>query len=346
VTVLQECFTRFCDSFEALPFPGQGDFVPPDCEAVVAARNLLHLNLDDDGFKLGAVAAELERLREGTTGPGLKPFIRLPRTGAELSFGYWAPTATPGPHEHSAWTLTAICRNELDVVSFDREASYKAGTLQPKARFKTHSGEVGYLTKASIHAPKNASRDWTLTLHVSSPHDRPPEDHDIRLLPKLTHPAAAGMQNSAVEVCMVRARQRTQQARFLAHYLLELRNPDAAPILALCCRLSDVETEAVVRQSMPDSLPFPENQTRLVRTHPELEFSIRKGADGVALCTRTPNGEKVELIFGSEAAATVAFIMQESSFQIDKLPGGYSADERRLIVAQLERRGLLERVYE
>ena len=344
--MLQECFAKFCDRFEALPFPAQEDCTAADSEAVLAARDLLHLNLGDDGFKLGAVAAELERLREGAMGPGLKPFIRLPRTGAILSFGYWGPAATPGPHEHSAWTLTAICRNELDVVSFDREASYKAGALQPKARFKTYSGEVGYLTKPSIHAPKNASRDWTLTLHISSPHDRPSEDHDIRLLPKLTHPAATGAPISDVEMRIAKARQRTQQARFLAHYVLALRHPDAAPILDMCCLLSDVETEAVVRRSVPNSLPLSENPIRLSRTHPDLELSIRHVNDGIALCSHTPNGAKVELIFGSEAAATVSFIAQENTFQMDKLPGGYSHEERNLIVALLERRGLLERVYQ
>src|SRR5262249_13875010 len=137
-------------------------------------------------------------LREGRMGPGLVPFFTMPRTGIRFALGYWPPGGSPGAHEHTAWTITAVCRNQLDVLTFDRLRSYETRTLVPKNRFNAQAGQVGYIYEPCLHEPKNNSQDWSLSLHIVSPWDgRPAGDFEACFpLPQLpsdldpTHPYA------------------------------------------------------------------------------------------------------------------------------------------------------------
>ncbi len=339
-------FQAFCLGLEALDFPDEEERAQPDRDTVIAARDLLADAMAHDAFLIGMIASEVERLKAGRNGAGLTPFVQLPRTGARFALGYWGPTATPGPHEHTAWTLTAICRNELDVVSFDREASLAQGRLAPKARFKTHRGDVGFLAQPSIHAPKNASDDWTLTMHISSPHDGAPvagETRTITGLPKSDAILKPAM--DPVLACVSRARQRVQQSRFLSRFLLEMNATSAVPILDSCLALVDSDTEAWLRGCMGGAAKSPSRVPRLCRPHEELCLFVEEVADGVALWSRTPSTERIELVFGPGSATAAAFIADEREFDASEIPGGLTGEERRLIVATLERRGLFERTF-
>src|SRR5215831_1300866 len=163
-----------CDVFEREGFPLRDLDLAPEKSSVQAARSEVGKAVIDDEFLASCIALELARLREGRMGPGLVPFFSMPSTGIGFGLGCWPPGGSPGPHEHTAWAITAVCRNQLDVVTFDRLQSYETGTLVPKHRFHAEAGQVGYIYEPCLHDPKNNSQDWSLTLHVISPWDGRP----------------------------------------------------------------------------------------------------------------------------------------------------------------------------
>src|SRR5436305_1657872 len=102
-----------CGVFESLPFPDLGVDAHPERNAVLEARAAVGTAVADGEFLADCLSRELHRLEAGQFGAGLPPFFVLPGRGVQFSFGYWPPGGTPGPHEHTAWTITAVCWNEL-----------------------------------------------------------------------------------------------------------------------------------------------------------------------------------------------------------------------------------------
>jgi hypothetical protein len=86
-----------------------------------------------------------------------------PNVSRPNAFGYWLLGGTPGPRKHTAWTITAVCRNELEVIT--RQESYRRRKLVQKNRFEAPAGRVGYIHEPSIHQPRNISSEWSLSLH-------------------------------------------------------------------------------------------------------------------------------------------------------------------------------------
>src|SRR5262249_4924578 len=76
------------------------------------------------------------------------------------------------------------CRGQLRVATFDRAATYQRRELVAKNVFDAGPGEAGYIHGPAIHAPRNPSGVWTLTLHISSPRDSDPVG-DFEPLPAL-----------------------------------------------------------------------------------------------------------------------------------------------------------------
>jgi predicted metal-dependent enzyme (double-stranded beta helix superfamily) len=166
-----------CAAFEALSFPTDGDRAHPDRALVVAARASVEDAVVDDEFLADCFSTELRLIENNCLRRELTPFFTIPALGVRMAFGYWPPGGTPGPHEHTAWTIIAVCRNELEVLTYHRDESYRRGELVPKNRFSASAGRVGYIFDPCIHEPRNTSRDWSLSLHVSSPRDgEPPAD--------------------------------------------------------------------------------------------------------------------------------------------------------------------------
>src|SRR6516162_9035332 len=151
-----------CEVFEREAFPLRDlDFVP-ERSSVQAARSEVGKAVIEDEFLADCIALELVRLREGRMGRGLVPFFTMPRTGIRFALGYWPPGVSSGPHQHTAWTITAVCRNQLEVITFDRQESYRQRKLVQKNRFEAPAGRVGYIYEPSIHQPRNISNEWSL----------------------------------------------------------------------------------------------------------------------------------------------------------------------------------------
>ena len=125
----------------------------------------------DDEFLLDCMSRELELIERKVPRRESVPFFTTPDTGITFAFRYWAPGSNAGAHEHTAWTITAVCRNKLSVRTFDSESSYRNQALVPKNVFDAPAGRTGFIYEPCIHDPRNPTGRWSMSLHVTSPRD-------------------------------------------------------------------------------------------------------------------------------------------------------------------------------
>src|SRR5689334_9189827 len=123
----------YSESLERLPLPAADQADIPDLETILKVRSLVTQAVADREFLADCIERELHMIqRMSRVRSGLVPFAILPRTGIRLAFGYWPAGGSVAPHEHTAWTVTGVWRNQLQVLTFDRDESYRQGELVPK----------------------------------------------------------------------------------------------------------------------------------------------------------------------------------------------------------------------
>jgi hypothetical protein len=327
--------------FEAVELPIAGEQAHPDLGAVRAIRSAIQSAVIDDEFLVDCIALELKLTARTEFRRGLVPFHTIPKLGVRFAFGYWPPGGTPGPHEHTAWTITAVCRNELEVRTYDRAETYRRRELVPKNRFSAETGRVGYIYEPSIHAPINTSDDWSLSLHVTSPRDgEPREACDVpipglaaprrRRLPPVSHPYATA----------AAARARNERVHVLARALAGMQVVNATPLLEECAELGSHSTRKLSARAHGRTCPA---TYTLRRTHPNLMLSHRVVGDTVALMAEAPGETLEQLAVDVLAADAIAYVANESVFDVRDLPGRITDDERALIAEALEDSGLFTR---
>ena len=324
------------EGIESIEFPVAGEQAHPDRDAVKAARAAVQSAVVDDEFLADCIAHELKLIARKEFRRGLVPFLTIPALGIRFAFGYWPPGGTPGPHEHTAWTITAVCRNELEVHTYDREESYRRHELVPKNCFPAEAGRVGYIYEPSIHAPMNTSQDWSLSLHVTSPRDgEPMEDCEPvsglrtarRRMPPPSHPYASA----------IAARLRTERVHLLARVLSAMTVAGAPTLLAECAALGSHSTRKLAAQDHRSNYV-------LRRTHPDLAMSHKMFGDMVALMVETQDEPVDELAIDVIAAEAIAYAAKEPMFDVRDLPGRITDEERTFIGEALEDSGLFTKV--
>jgi hypothetical protein len=333
-----------CSSFRAEEFPAVGVFDHPERSSVMTARSVIAAAVADDSFLVDCLRRELSLLESETRRDGLVPFFVIPDLGIRLAFGYWPPGGTPGPHEHTAWTITAVCRNMLEVVTFDRGASYRGRRLVIKNRFHAPAGRSGFIYDPSIHQPINTTSDWALSLHVSSPRDGEAlhdfdQPLDALVAARKPAPAAGNHPYGAV----VAARRQYTAVHQLARVLAEMHHPEADELLAQCAQLGPARTRNLVDRHTGRTRP--NVQWILERVHPDLVLSHRQQGDLLALCVETPAGGTADaLTMSNVAREAIIFAAAMERFDIRALPGKISNPERAEIAEALESSGLFRRI--
>lgn len=321
--------------FETIEFPAAGEHAHPDRNTVIAARSTIQSAVVDDDFLADCVALELQLITRTEFRRGLVPFLTIPQLGIRFAFGYWPPGGTPGPHEHTAWTITAVCRNELAVHTYDRAESYRRHQLVPKNYFPAEAGRVGYIYEPSIHAPINPSADWSLSLHVTSPRDGEAME-DCEPVAGLKTPRSRVPPPSHPYASAVAARFRAERVHVLARALSAMQVAGAPRLLEQCATLGSHSTRKLTpHDGGADYL--------LRRTHPDLMLSHRIVGDNVSLLAEAPQQTVEELAMDVVAAEAVAFAAKETVFDVRDLPGAITDDERTLIGEALEDSGLFTR---
>jgi len=339
-----------CELFEARKFPALGAPAHPERDAVLHARSATASAVADDEFLADCLCLELRRVKENRLVRGFAPFFIMPELGVRFAFGLWRPGGTPGPHEHTAWTITAVCRNELDVMVYDREECYRRRELVPKNFFPAAAGQVGFIYEPCIHEPKNASRDWTLTLHISSPrdgeplNDRPEPVPSVLTLQELDAPESDHPYTHAQV-----ARERQSAAHQFARIIARMDAPQVPHLLGQCYEMASSATRRWIdRTARHDGAVRPPGAPwALARTHPDLALRPRPEGDTVALEVETPEGPVDEIVLGDEghaARAAIDFIAREPVFELRALPGDLTREEQLLLGEALEETGLFTRV--
>ena len=323
------------EGIEAVELPLADELLHPDLHAVRTIRSTIESAVIDDEFLSDCIELELDLIVDTPIRRGLLPFHVMPKLSVRFAFGYWPPGGTPGPHEHTAWTITAVCRNELEVQTFDRAESYRRRELVPKNRFTAASGRVGYIYEPSIHAPINASPDWSLSLHVTSPRDGEPVEScgepilglrsARRRQPPSAHPYAS----------VVAARARTERVHVLARALAGMHVPTAGHLLDRCAGLGSHATRALAAKGRGSSAA-----RTLRRTHPELALSHHVVGDTVSMMAHTPADAIAELTVDVVAADAIAYAAREPEFDVRDLPGRITDEERVELAEALEDSGL------
>jgi hypothetical protein len=333
-------------AFDALDFPPLHEAAPPARQTVLDARAIIEKAIVDDDFLLDCIASELRLIASGVSRWGLVPFAVLPRTGIRLAFGYWPPGGGPGAHEHTAWTITGVCRNELEVRTFDRDESYRRGELVDKNLFAAQQGRVGFIYDAGIHAPRNPSAQWSLSLHLISPHDGQPRPDQPAPIPALTGRAASVF--GSVPAAPMLAVQSQKWLRFLASIVAAAATPRSSILLDTVFDLGSTSTRRHLQTLRPASDPPCDRACdaayRLERSVGELVLTTECHDGRVALCVQTPAGPAPQLSLSDVAREAVGYAADRQAFDVHSLPGPLADDERVAIAEALEETGLFRRV--
>lgn len=333
----------YCEAFQDSRFPLLGARAHPERDSVQDARNTLATAVVDDEFLADCMALELDRMESGREQWGLAPFFTVPDLGIRFAFGYWPPGGTPGPHEHTAWTITAVCRNELEVLTYDREESYRRGELLLKNRFEATAGRTGFIYEPCIHEPRNVSADWSLSLHVLSPRDgERPEDHD-ECIPALMTEFPAPEEGHPYTL-VIAARRRRRFVHLLARILAGMDVARAPGLLARCHGLASSTTRRMIERAVPDRERTPRAPLMLAREHRDLVLTCRDDGEAATLCAETPGGMVEELRIGGGAREALGYVAAHGTFDALALPGRFTREERIAIAESLEDTGLFRRI--
>jgi hypothetical protein len=334
--------SELCQEIERIGFPRLDEDADPGRDAVVAARVRVGMAVVRDEFLVDCITHELARLGERALDRGLVPFFVKPRLGIKLAFGYWPPGSSAGAHEHTAWTITAVCRNKLEVHTYDRAESYRRGALVPKNHFKAEAGQTGFIYEPCIHDPRNASDDWSLSLHVISPLDgRRLTDHEAS--PSELRVASEG---PAAEHPYARVRAARRRRRFvhqLTRVLLGTELPQARLALARCRSLGLPVTRRLIASRTNDR--GADSPYILVRTDAALELQCRRERGTAVLACRDDGGIVDELVADEAAQPAIAHAVTQPEVEVDALPGGLSSQESRALGEALESTGLFTRKW-
>jgi hypothetical protein len=336
-------FDDLCERFQRLGLPREGELTHPDRALVAQARSQVQQAVIDDDFLADCMALELDLIESGRPRHGLTPFAVLPDLGIRCAFGYWSPGQTAGAHEHTAWTVTALCRNTLEVQTYSRAETYRTRQLVPKNRFQATAGRVGFIFEPSIHEPRNVSSDWSLSLHITSPRDGEPAEDAIEPLDVL-RPRRQPFPANSPYAEVIAARRRQRCIHQLARVARDMTVRRADELTERCFALGATKTRGLIAREttrlQPALLAAPSTYRR---THRDVALSTRRDGDMMALDVATPNGLIEALAIDMAAGDALSFIAQAHRFVPDALPGDLSGEERLAIVTALEESGILTR---
>lgn len=333
-----------CEVIQNLSLPSAGEQSHPDLGTVQAIRAAVTEAVVDDVFLADCFARELRVFESDRIRVGLLPFYIMPDNGVRFAFGYWPPGATPGPHEHTAWTVTAVCRNELEVFTYDRSASYRQRQLVPKNCFPASAGKVGYIFDPCIHKPVNTSSSWSLSFHLSSPRDGEALCDYDETIAELVPIGAQSLNETHPYTNVMIQRQRLRYLHLLASTVAAMNVPRASSLISQCYRIGSTALRQLLTELCPTQAFEIETHWVLERIHPDLELSWHTHDHRVTLLAQTDDETHEELSIDNVAQQAIAFAAAHRSFDVQDLPGELSISERCELGDALEQTGLFRRV--
>jgi hypothetical protein len=339
-------FESLLKEFSADRFPYAAESFHPEKASVISAREMVAIAIKNDDFICDCISLEIDRLGLNKFSSGLMPFYTVPGLGISFALGYWSPGSSVGPHEHTAWTITAVCSNKLEVIIYDRDESYKTNSLVPKRRFNGFSGMTGSIYEPCIHDPRNTTNDWSLTFHATSPLDGlRPADHpeplscltsDYTISPGL----AAHPYLNVITAC-----QKIQFVNQLVKKLLTINTPKARSVLIKCLDVCSISTRNELKVYLCKNLIENISPKLLLQvTDPKLELQCHCENNKIVLSVMTPKSLLQVLALSTIAKEAIIYAVQERVFDPEQLPGDLTKQERYALAEALEETGLFKRI--
>lgn len=328
-------------------------------EQIRGLTDWLRLGLAHESFALDCLELELSALASRRGPLELAPFFVVPAWNVQLAFAYWAPGREIGAHQHHSWSVTGVFHNELEIISYDLEAAEHRRLLQKKRIYRAHRGLTGAIHAGGIHAPRNPTPRWSMSIHVSAP--EPPPSWDARTLRtpvvglESGHPVEPQEDGPLGEF----ARQYQRQSIYRVHLdvLGRFSSARAERLVDAIYNRGDDETRrraALVLHRLGGDLGrrrFREvcareltDDTELSRRFRDLTLSVRTWRDRAELLAEHAGRRRLLLRVSAAAAPALEMVARRSTFRLRELPGDASSSELRALGQNLLELGLFRPV--
>lgn len=343
-------FEDYSESLEGLPLPAADQADGPDLETLIEVRSLVSQALGDREFLADCIERELHLIqRISRVRSGLVPFCSLPRTGISVAFGYWRPGGSVAPHEHTAWTVTGVWHNQLQVLTFDRDESYRRGQLVPKSCFEAPVGKVGYIHRPCIHQPRNVSEQWSMSLHLISPQDGRYRDGVPPLLSGMAGRdgiSSTEIASHGIHPAVMLMRQKMAHTQQLAMALLGMKSQRAREVLGSLYEVGSSKTRRLIEAELPDAVPPGDclEKWTLRKVDDSLVLSCNRTDDGICLVADSASGPQEVLKVNEIGYEALAYIVRNPTFSLDDLPGNMRNEDHAMLAMALENSGVFQRM--
>jgi predicted metal-dependent enzyme (double-stranded beta helix superfamily) len=221
----------------------------PPRDHVREVQHALTAMLADEDFYLDCVELELAAVLRRTPERPAAPMFRMRDRAHHVRMFYWWPGKAAPPHEHTAWTVTAVFYNALEVTTFDFDVAYRERRLERKHVFAAEQGAAGHIFDRCIHFPANRGAKLAASIHIFNATDEPRIEREVGPIAGMGSPTGRFVRGPDETERLHAIKQR--QMRALAQMVGQFRSERAQQILRVIASSGDQLT-----QSMADRIAW------------------------------------------------------------------------------------------
>jgi len=215
----------------------------PPRDNVRSVQHALTAMLADEDFYLDCIDLEVSAVLQATPERPFAPLYRLDDLDVHFRMFYWWPGKAAPPHEHTAWTVTAVFYNALEITTFDWDVAFRERRLQRKNVFPGVRGMAGHIYDRCIHRPANLSDKLATSIHIFNAADQPRIEHEVGPIPGMASPYAAFVRGRNEDTRLTAIKQ--YRLRALAHMVGQFHSERARRALQAIAGSGDDLTRAV-----------------------------------------------------------------------------------------------------
>jgi predicted metal-dependent enzyme (double-stranded beta helix superfamily) len=215
----------------------------PPRDDVRTVQDTLTAMLVDEDFYLDCIDLEAETTASETPERAFSPLYRVDDLDLQFRMFYWWPGKAAPPHEHTAWTVTAVFYNTLEVTTFDWDVAFREQRLQAKNRFTGVQGMAGHIFDRCIHRPANLTERLSTSIHIFHAADQPRIEREVGPIAGMGPPTRAFVRGPNADVRLTALKQ--LRLRALAHMVGQFRSERARRTLDMIASAGDDLTRAV-----------------------------------------------------------------------------------------------------
>ncbi|HEX3758945.1 MAG TPA: hypothetical protein VHW23_09575 [Kofleriaceae bacterium] len=215
----------------------------PPRDDVRTVQDALTAMLADEDFYLDCIDLEAQTTASETPERPFAPFCRVDDLDLQFRMFYWWPGKAAPPHEHTAWTVTAVLYNTLEVTTFDWDVAFRERRLQPRHCFTGVQGMAGHIYDRCIHRPANLTEKLSTSIHIFHAADQPRIEREVGPIAGMAPPTTAFLRGPKAEARLTALKQ--LRLRALAHMVGQFHSERARRTLDAIASTGDDLTRAV-----------------------------------------------------------------------------------------------------